>query len=240
MSRIAVAALLVVFTMQASVLNRVLLDAKGDALCLDGTPGAYYIGEGSGANKTKFIVYFEGGGWCGGTTLANTVESCYSRSDGALGSSKSYSSTMDVTNFGILSGDAEHNPGFWDWTRVYLKYCDGSGHQGTRSSPLNYKGRDLYFRGQNITIGQLASLDSTHKIFTEATDIIVSGGSAGGLAAFLWTNYVADKAKGKVLSVPDSGIFLDAANTRTQTHVYRTEFINLMNISNAEVETPNP
>jgi hypothetical protein len=28
----------------ASIMNRVVLSAKGDALCLDGTPGAYYIG----------------------------------------------------------------------------------------------------------------------------------------------------------------------------------------------------
>ena len=34
-----------------------------DALCLDGTPGAYYVYQGSLTNK--WIVSFEGGGWCG-------------------------------------------------------------------------------------------------------------------------------------------------------------------------------
>lgn len=34
-----------------------------DALCLDGTRGAYYIRDGYW--KTKFILNFEGGGWCG-------------------------------------------------------------------------------------------------------------------------------------------------------------------------------
>lgn len=91
-----------------------------------------------------------------------------------------------------------------------------------------------------MTIGQLEAVDATSKLFSSATDIIVSGGSAGGLAAFLWTNYIADRSKGKVLSIPDSGIFLDAANTKTSTHVYRTEFINVMSISNAEVNTPVP
>ncbi len=34
-------------------------------------------------------------------------------------------------------------------------YCDGSGHQGTRTEPVSYKDAKLYFRGNNVTIGQL-------------------------------------------------------------------------------------
>ena len=34
-----------------------------DALCLDGTPGAYYVHQ--GPLKNKWILSFEGGGWCG-------------------------------------------------------------------------------------------------------------------------------------------------------------------------------
>jgi hypothetical protein len=55
---------------------------------------------------------------------------------------------------GILSADPTKNPAFYDWTRVFLRYCDGSGHQGTRSPPLNYHNKNLFFRGQNITIAQ--------------------------------------------------------------------------------------
>ena len=58
---------------QNNVMNKVVLNPKGDALCLDGTPGAYYISEGSGVNKNKFILFFQGGGWCGGTNIANTL-----------------------------------------------------------------------------------------------------------------------------------------------------------------------
>ena len=39
---------------------------------------------------------------------------------------------------------------------------------------------------------------------------MVTGSSAGGLATFLWANYVRDQAKAsKVWAVPDSGIFLN-------------------------------
>lgn len=40
------------------------------ALCLDGTHGAYYLSKG---DPTKVILYFEGGGWCGGTDQSSTI-----------------------------------------------------------------------------------------------------------------------------------------------------------------------
>ena len=90
-----------------------------------------------------------------------------------------------------------------------------------------------------MTIGQLEAAETTLKLFSGSTDILVSGCSAGGLAAFTWTNYIASKApKAKVYSVPDSGIFLDKPNVRTNVSNYRNQFINLMKISNAEVNTP--
>ena len=53
----------------------------------------------------------------------------------------------------------------------------------------------------------------------------MSGGSAGGLAAFLWGNYVQEKAKNaKVWTAPDSGIFLDAKNVQSKQYSYRDGF----------------
>jgi hypothetical protein len=65
--------LLTVLSIQSSVFTKVTLDPNGDALCLDGTPGAYYFSEGSGINSTKFVIWFEGGGWCGGQDLSSTL-----------------------------------------------------------------------------------------------------------------------------------------------------------------------
>ena len=33
------------------------------ALCLDGSPGAYQVKPGAGENATKFVLFFQGGGW---------------------------------------------------------------------------------------------------------------------------------------------------------------------------------
>lgn len=90
--------LLLTYSKQAFY-QKVVVDDK-DALCLDGTPGVYYISEGK--SKTKFMIYFEAGGWCGDKDLDTTIENCYIRSLGSLGSSKSYPANYTVKN-GILS-----------------------------------------------------------------------------------------------------------------------------------------
>ena len=72
-----------------------------------------------------------------------------------------------------------------------MKYCDGTGHQGYRKEPVEYNGVKLWFRGHNATKGQLSSIDEKFKVFSDATDIVITGQSAGGLATFLWTNHIA-------------------------------------------------
>ena len=89
---------------QAYILQKVTLKDPA-ALCLDGTPGTYYIHRGS--VPSRMILYFEGGGWCGGADLASTTESCYQRSKGALGSSKTYPETISFSE-GILSNNVKN------------------------------------------------------------------------------------------------------------------------------------
>lgn len=54
--------LIVISLSSKAYYNKVVINDP-DALCLDGSPGAYYIS--IGKYRNKFIVYFEGGGWCG-------------------------------------------------------------------------------------------------------------------------------------------------------------------------------
>ena len=64
---------LIPLALQDSIFHKFLLSAGDSGKCLDGSQGAYYLSEGSGVNKTKFVLHFEGGGWCGGATLASTL-----------------------------------------------------------------------------------------------------------------------------------------------------------------------
>ena len=124
--QILIIGLLIHHATQAATYNLVKL-SDPNALCLDGTPGSYYIWKG---DPNKVILYFEGGGWCGAGDLASTIESCYQRSKGALGSSAFNPDTLSI-GAGLLSDQDDNS--FKDWTKVYLKYCDGSGHQGSKS-----------------------------------------------------------------------------------------------------------
>ena len=121
-----------------------------------------------------------------------------------------------------------------------MRYCDGTGHQGFKKDPVLYKGIKLWFRGHNATKGQLNSIDAKYNIFSTATDLIITGYSAGGLAMFEWSNYISDRtAEGtKVRAVPDSGIFLDSGNYISQQHTYRSHIKNFMSIANIEVDPP--
>ena len=56
----------------------VLHSQEEGAACLDGSPPGLYIHEGT--EKSKFMIFFDGGGYCGGNTLDETLKACYKRS----------------------------------------------------------------------------------------------------------------------------------------------------------------
>jgi malic enzyme len=106
---------------------------------------------------------------------------------------------------------------------------------------LPYKRTNLYFRGHNSTIAKLNSLEKNNKLFSEVTHVVVGGGSAGGLAAFLWADFIKERVKnGKVWALPDSGIFLNRMNVNSGKYTYKNIFKNLMSISNVEIAPPVP
>lgn len=57
---------------QALRYDRVFLTQEDEleAQCLDGSPGAHYIYKG---DPNKVLVFFYGGGWCGQSTVADTL-----------------------------------------------------------------------------------------------------------------------------------------------------------------------
>lgn len=93
-------------------------------MCLDGSAPGYYIREGSGEGAGKWILHLEGGGWCG------TKRDCLDRSKTALGSSTFWPPTQEF--HGFLSDNATVNPDFYNWTMIYLMYCDGMSFTGDR------------------------------------------------------------------------------------------------------------
>jgi O-palmitoleoyl-L-serine hydrolase len=164
--------------------EKVIHNFDPEAKCLDGSPGLLYVHE--GGDTKNFLIFFEGGGLCGEETTAKTVESCYQRSKTLLGSSKPWPDIIQAE--GYLSIDPSVSK-FANWTKFIFGYCDGSLHQGYTADPVKYKDAQLYFRGAAITRSHFNWINSKYNL-KSADRIILTGGSAGGIAVQLWNNYL--------------------------------------------------
>ncbi|CAD8194030.1 unnamed protein product [Paramecium pentaurelia] len=172
------------------------------ALCLDGSPSSFYKAEGYGTGAKKYILHFQGELRIGGQTYDQLVESAYTRSKTDLGSSKNLNQQMLYSRwFGRIKNGNEH---YYNWKMIYLNYK----HQGYKSDPIEYEGQKLYFRGDQIVKSWLSEL---YDDLSKAEIVIVSGCSAGGIAAYFWVDYIRSKLPASVVvyGIPDSGIFID-------------------------------
>jgi hypothetical protein len=193
------------------------------AVCIDGTPPAYYFRQGTGSGAKKWYIHHEGGGWC------ESVPDCYGRSKTDLGSSANYKATMDLGG-GYFSNDPAANPMMYNWNVAYLKYCDGGSFSGNNETATVYQGNNLYFRGFRNLKAIFEDLSSNHGL-NVATDVVVSGCSAGGLATYLHVDWWRERLpqKAHVVGMPDSGFFLDYESA---SH-YHTGMIWVFNTMNA-------
>jgi len=181
-------------------------DGPEDAKCLDGTPALYYHRKGTGTGANKWFLHQQGGGWC------YSPRDCVARAKGALGSTKNNKGTSSLDG-GYFSMDPNENPLMFNWNAVELRYCDGASLSGDKETPANVSGTILHYRGRAILDAEIKSL-LMDRGMKDATDVVVSGCSAGGLATFLHCDHWADAIRkaspsAKVACMPDSGFFID-------------------------------
>ena len=121
-----------------------------------------------------------------------------------------------------------------NWTKVIFGYCDGAMHQGSNANPISYKDTKLYFRGNNIGRAHFKWLISNHQL-DQASKIMLSGSSAGGIAAFNWGNYLLTLVKNPeiVYIVPDSSIFINSTTFKDNTPLIQQQISTLMTIAHA-------
>ena len=190
-------------------------DAEGldQAQCLDGSAPLYYHRKGTGSGANKWFIHQQGGGWC------YDLASCVERSTGALGSTKASPGNSSL-NSGYTSLDPAQNPLMYNWNSIEVRYCDGASVSGDKKGATNVSGTNLMFRGRAILDAEIKSILNDRGM-NKASDVIVSGCSAGGLATYLhcdhWAAAIAtattaangNGAAAKVACMPDSGFFLD-------------------------------
>jgi hypothetical protein len=101
-------------------------------------------------------------------------------------------------------------------------YCDGSSLSSNLDEPVVYKGTKLWMRGKAILAAILDDLDRHAGLLSTATELILSGTSAGGLATYLHAEHIRDviPATAKMAAIPDAGFFVDEPNVHG-TYVFR-------------------
>ncbi|XP_020587714.1 pectin acetylesterase 9 isoform X2 [Phalaenopsis equestris] len=189
------------------------------AVCLDGSPSAYHLHRGFGAGANNWLLQFEGGGWC------NDLLSCLERSKTRRGSTR-YMNKLEVFS-GILDDDPTNNPDFYNWNRVKLRYCDGASFAG--DSEYKNGTTVLHFRGKRIW--EAIINDLLPKGLMNAQKALLSGSSAGGLAAFLHCDSLSQMLPASVIikCMSDAGFFLDVKDI-TGNDTIRTFFKGVVNV----------
>eukprot|EP00927_Polykrikos_kofoidii_P043704 TRINITY_DN37786_c0_g1_i1.p1 TRINITY_DN37786_c0_g1~~TRINITY_DN37786_c0_g1_i1.p1 ORF type:complete len:754 (-),score=86.61 TRINITY_DN37786_c0_g1_i1:36-2297(-) len=200
------------------------------ARCLDGSSPNYYYAPSTGAGRTKWVVYFQGGGWCAESPeLVGQAGYCHDesvahpdlcsvRAGGYHGTSRHDRSVRDLAGKGLLSGEPNDNPQFHDWNRVIVRNCDGTLFLGSADAPLDVSGvgdgpnSSLFFRGRDNVLATLEALVSDHGLGS-ATEVLLTGCSAGGSAAVVLADWVRaallSRLAGRVFvaALADSGLF---------------------------------
>ena len=199
------------------------LISDANAVCIDGSRSAFLFRRGYGTNESKWIIFFEGGGWC------YSLDDCLVKSITMYGSKSLQlndnrfhrpSNYFSATSENLLS----HN-----WSMVYVAYCDGGSFTG--DSVRKYKNHTLYFKGQTIFSSLLFDLGNLG--IDRATHIIVSGSSAGGLSALIHVDKFKQKFQNSfVVGLIDAGFFFptDIAPCKYNHSMHKAyEFMNSAN-----------
>ena len=190
-------------------LNKTL---KTDAFCLDGSGPLYYHLPGVDSGSNKWYFHFEGGGCC------SSLSDCFSRSQTNLGSTLQDLPFRDFSDANdYFSNDESINPLMFNWNKVYMRYCDGGSFSGNNVSL--YQDHALFFKGRKIMDAIFQDL-LVNRGLNLATDAVVSGCSAGGLASILHGDHVRDMLpkETRVVVMPDSGFFLDYVGLSVDYH----------------------
>eukprot|EP01084_Bolivina_argentea_P196979 337640_1 len=193
---------------------------KYGAVCLDGTTPDLYLRPGTDDGQTKWNINIAAGGWCTGinTTIIqppSKIDTCYHRTTTTSGTSKFNKPSARI--FGEWNDiNATINPVCHNWNSVVILYCDGGSFTADNETVYNDTKNNitLYFRGHRILIAAFEKLWNDYNM-KDATDIIISGCSAGALSTFLHINELYDRyvVNGNpsinFRAVADSGFFLE-------------------------------
>ena len=173
--------------------------------CMDGSVGGYYLapaGKGT-PDEHKWVLELQGGGECA------TAESCQGKQGSSLASSKYFSKSVHMTA-GLTQGPPNK---LASWNRVHLPYCSQDLWTGTRTAP-SPDSFGFYFSGHLILEAVLDALDASgggSGGLKNATDIVLTGESAGGMGVWPNLDWLAARyPNARVSGAPIAGFYFFA------------------------------
>jgi hypothetical protein len=135
---------------------------------------------------------------------SGALQACEAQLTGPLGSSKYFSPTMYMSYY--MTDDAATNPLLWQTNHVDIPYCSQDLHSGTvtQPTPSTY---GLYFSGHLVFQAVVEALIANHGM-GDATDIILSGASAGGIGVWINVDWLAARLpSARVVAAPIAGFY---------------------------------
>lgn len=185
------------------------------AVCNDGTPAGYYFAPGTGVGATVWIIHLQGGGFC--YDLLSCQRRAQSLNAQTIMSSNGWPTVSVGSGNGLMSSDPLENPDFYNANRVYVRYCSSDVFSGATNP---YPGNPWHFRGRTILRAVLDDLGNSALTpapnLSAATTVLLSGGSAGGVAIFPNLDWVAEYLANQfgihdVRGLSDAGWIVDIA-----------------------------
>jgi uncharacterized protein (TIGR03437 family) len=174
-------------------MKRIVLNAPG-AVCNDGTPAYMYVraaragaAEPDGPSANRWVIHFEGGGSC------SSYEGCLERWCGVgFYTAHQMSTTYEddaISRGGLLERNSTNR--LADRNTVMVNYCSSDSWQGQKSDAVLRSETDatkaytVHYRGATIAAAAidalLAGVAGMPKL-SDATDVLISGDSAGAAA----------------------------------------------------------
>jgi hypothetical protein len=154
-------------------------EGGSETMCADGSAVGFLE---RAADPTRVVLFLEGGGAC------FSEESCDFDGD-----DKAYISSSEVTpqglrdRGGIFDFDEPENP-LADYSFVYVPYCTGDGHLGTAS----HRYADELTVEHKGFINATTALDHLVATYPDASELVVTGSSAGSIPTPLMAGLAAD------------------------------------------------
>lgn len=155
----------------------------GGTVCSDGSPYSFSV---KPAASDRLAIFFNGGGACW------SAETCNPKAERPVYySTVSFPGNNPATRSGIFDATRPDNP-LREWSVVVVTYCTGDVHLGARR--VEYvSGKNKFFIEHKGYRNSTAVLAWAFKHYPAAQSVLVTGSSAGAIAAPFYAGVVAKR-----------------------------------------------